>query len=392
MPHIKHVKAAILAGGVGERLYPLTRGKAKPRVSFEKRSLIDFPISCCINSSGISSVEVLIQAFPNQMMGYIEDTYLANEFGTPIRCRVAPMVSGTERFKGTADALRQRQFLFRGNHENLLILSGDHLYKMDFDDFISAHIDSGAAISIMVQRVPVSEASRFGVFNVNDEGKIRSFREKPSNPKPIPGTEEAYVSLGIYIFNSEKLNDLLDKCSGNDFGKDIIPYALSNRIEYPVNLYEYNGYWRDVGTILSLWEANMELVSASPPINMYDEDNPIYHKPRHLPSPKFIDGSKLIDSIVSDGSIIAGELNRSVLSTRIRVGNRSNITESVIFDQVKIGDNVKLHRVIVDEEVEINSGVKLGFDLDEDLEKYSGLIEVVDDILVVRRGAVICPR
>lgn len=386
-----HVKAAILAGGLGGRLKPLTDHRPKPTVPIEKRRLIDFPISNCLNSDEVGSVEVLAQTHVNKLLDYIVATYLIHEVKKPVRCRVPPIIvaSNDEFFKGTADAVRQTKTLFMGSHEHLLVLAGDHLYVMNYDSLIGHHSETGAAITVVVQKVPVSEAAKqFGVFTVAENGQPLSFDEKPENPNAVGGTNLCLASLGIYIFRVDKLQELLAKCPGNDFGHDIIPYALRRAAKYPISLFEFNGYWRDVGTIRSLWQANMDLVGPSPAINLYDFNNPIYHMPRHLPSPKFINGSQTQDSIISDGSIVAGEINSSVISTRVRVGSNSRIVRSVIFDGVQIGAGVSLTNTVVDKYSVIDDGVVLGQDIDQEAKDYPD-IQVRDGIIIVPRNTTI---
>lgn len=382
-------KAIILGGGQGKRLYTLTARRPKPCVPLEKRRLIDFAISNCLNSTHINAVDILIQTHANALLRYIEDAYLPHVI-KPVRCHVPPMPPGkeAERFAGTADAIRQSGHVFYGSFDHILVLAGDHLYVMDYDPLIHFHARVSSDITVVVQRFPAAKAAgQLGVFW--QEGDKIHFIEKPEQPSVIPGTDQCLANLGIYVFNPQVLGRLLDECDGNDFGRQVIPHAIDRG--YKVDLFEHEGYWRDVGTVQSLWEANMDLTGPSPAINFYNRAWPIYHRPRYLPSPKFINGCRIQDAIVSDGSIVAGEIISSVLSTRIRVGSESRICQSVIFDGVTIGSGVELNKVIVDKRVRIGDGVKLGFDLANEARRYPQL-DIRDEfggIIVIPKDVVI---
>lgn len=384
--HAIQVRAVILGGGVGQRLMPLTGKRPKPNMPLEKRRLIDFPISSCVNSACVQSVDVLAQAWANKLNRHIEDTYLTGNARKQVRCQVVPMLTGQEFFAGTADAVRQSEYLFETSHKDMLILSGDHLYCMDYDPLVAYHRHQEAAITIVVQRMPIIEAAnRFGVFRLNTAGGVVGFDEKPSNPSRIPDTESCFASLGIYVFNVEKLKELLSACKGNDFGKDIIPYAIRQGLK--IALWEYNDYWRDIGTIGSLWQANMDLLGPAPAINLYDKEWPIYHRVMHLPSPKFVNGCTIQDSIVSDGSIIAGKIVSSVISSRVRIGSSASIHESVIMDMTEIANGASLTKVIVDKNCRIGN-IVLGQDPETEAQKYPE-IELIDGVIVVPRDTVL---
>jgi glucose-1-phosphate adenylyltransferase len=384
----QHVKAIISAGGIGSRLQPLTEYRPKPIVPIGKRRLIDFPISNALASDEIDQIEILCQAGATQVIRYIEDTYVTHRVPKPVRCHVAPMLTGEEYFKGNADAVRQIKSLFNEGHKDFLVLCADHVYVTKFDQMIEFHRQQKTAITIVVKRLPAVEAAnRFGVFAVDSSGAVISVDEKPSKPRVIPGTTDCFASLGMYIFDTEKLQQLLGSCKGNDFGGDIIPYAFRHGV--PISLFEYDGTWFDVGTVRSLWDANMELVGPNPGINLYDFKHPIFHKPRHLPSPKFVDGCHIHDNaIIGDGSIVSGEIISSVFSTRVRVGLGSVIKQSVILDNVQIGCDVRLTKVVIDKHSQIGDGVILGENLDEEIRRYPA-IQVIDEIVVVPRNSVI---
>lgn len=394
---MKHgVRAVILAGGLGERLQPLTgldpfRDRPKPNVPFEKRRLIDLVISNCLHSK-VDDTQVLVQAHPNKVIGHIQATYLTHEVGGTVRGQVVPMVRGEERFAGTFDAVRKSPHLLNDDHRDFLIPSGDHLYRMIYDDLIEFHRQQAASITVVVKRLPAEVVGELGVFAVNTKNEPTEFVEKPGikgiDPPVIPGTNQSLASLGIYMISAKALEKLFDDCQGDDFGNDVIPLALS-RNDYKVALFEYNGYWRDVGTIGSLWQANMDIIGPVPALNLYDLEHPIYHRPRHFASPKFINGCKLQDAIISDGCIVAGEVYSSVLSTRVRIGSDTQLNECVIFDKTKIGRGAKLRRVISDKLVQIGDGVVLGANPEAEAKNFPDQIVLKDGILVIKRGAII---
>ena len=382
---MKRVKAVIPAGGEGSRMLVLTTERPKPNVPFESGRVIDLVLSNCAHTVLIDSVDVLIQAHANKLLRQIEG--FAPEVAKPIRCQVA-VIRGHERYAGSADALRQSQYLFHDGYNHILTLCADQIFVADYGDLIEQHEASVAAVTLMVKRYPAAEASRFGVVILNASGVPVGFLEKPDNPPLIPGTtDQSLVHMGIAIFDAQQLQQMLCEVDGEDLSRHIIPHAFaSGRL---VQIYEFNGYWTDIGTPRSLWLANMDLVSSTPAINLYDPSWPIIHRPRHLPSPKFIHQCQLHDAIVGNGSVIAGQIVSSVLSTRIRVGRNTRIQDSVIFDRTIVGDNVQLKRVIVDKAAQINAGVILGQDPAAEVKRYPGLVLAEDNIIIVPRGSVI---
>ncbi|MBI5221303.1 MAG: hypothetical protein HY979_00660 [Candidatus Magasanikbacteria bacterium] len=361
------VKAAILAGGPGSRLRSLTRHRPKPKVPFEKRCLIDFPISNCLHSSRVGIIEVFIQAHANKILRYVEDTYLAYVAGKPLRCQV----TGDEKFEGSADVFRHCPFVFDEGDEHLLVLCADQVYLMDYDSVIEYHLAQKAAVTIITQQVPKAIASALGIAQIGADGNVNGFLEKPAEPPTIPGTDQCLASLGMYVFDAQALQEMIREISGNDIGGDLIPHAFATGRK--VAVYEFPHYWRDVGTVHNLWLANMDLVGPCPQINLYDPHWPIYHRPGHLPSPKMVNGCQCTDAIISDGSIVAGTIVNSVLSTRVQVGHDSLIKSSVVFDQVTIGNNVVLDRVLVDKHAVIGDGVVLGVNPEVEVSHYPEL-------------------
>ena len=357
----KECIAMLLAGGQGSRLYDLTKQIAKPAVSFGgKYKIIDFPLSNCINS-GIDTVGVLTQYQPLAL-----NEYVAN--GAPWdldRMRgglsVLPPYQGNKHsdwYKGTANAIYQNiNFIKQYNPEYVLILSGDHIYRMDYRLMLEQHKKTGAVCTVATITVPIEEASRFGICNTNSDGSIYEFEEKPKKPK------NNQASMGIYIFNTDTLIEYLetdeaDENSSNDFGKNIIPNLLGNGEK--LYSYKFEGYWKDVGTISSLWEANMDLIGDKPIINLADQNKRIYSKNTARP-PQYI-GPKatVINSLVSEGSKIYGKVENSVLSGGVIVEAGAVVKDSVIMDDVVIKKNASVFSAIVDANSVVEAGKTVG--------------------------------
>ena len=357
----KECIAMLLAGGQGSRLYDLTKQIAKPAVSFGgKYKIIDFPLSNCINS-GIDTVGVLTQYQPLAL-----NEYVAN--GAPWdldRMRgglsVLPPYQGNKHsdwYKGTANAIYQNiNFIKQYNPDYVLILSGDHIYRMDYRLMLEQHKKTGAVCTVATITVPIEEASRFGICNTNSDGSIYEFEEKPKKPK------NNQASMGIYIFNTDTLIEYLetdeaDENSSNDFGKNIIPNLLGNGEK--LYSYKFEGYWKDVGTISSLWEANMDLIGDKPIINLADQNKRIYSKNTARP-PQYI-GPKatVINSLVSEGSKIYGKVENSVLSGGVIVEAGAVVKDSVIMDDVVIKKNASVFSAIVDANSVVEAGKTVG--------------------------------
>lgn len=382
----KECVAMILAGGQGSRLGALTKNVAKPAVEFGgKYRIIDFPLSNCAHSS-IDTVGVLTQYQPLEL-----NTYIGN--GNPWDLDrnhggvyVLPPYQGAkagEWYKGTANAIYQNiGFLERFNPKNVLILSGDHIYKMHYAEMLKAHKKSGAAITIAVMPVPWEEASRFGIMNVDEDGIITEFEEKPKNPK------SNLASMGIYIFDYEILKKYLiedeaDPDSANDFGKNIIPTMLKNKEK--MMSWKFSDYWKDVGTIDSLWEANMDLLDENPKFDLYDRRWSIYSRTLPL-SPHYIGKSaKIVNSSITEGCSIQGEINHSVISAGVTVSKGSRIIDSVIMSGAKIGKNVIIKKAIIGEGAQIEDGVQIGTVNSSD-NKYASAY-CTHDMVLVEGGA-----
>ncbi len=354
----KECVVMLLAGGQGSRLYALTQKTAKPSVSFGgKYRIIDFPLSNCINS-GLDTVGVLTQYQPLLLNDYIGNGLpwdLDRTFGGVKILPPYQANTGADWYKGTANAIWQNmEFINRYDAKYVLILSGDHIYKMDYDKMLRHHKDTGADCTIAVLDVPIEEASRFGIMSTREDGTIYKFSEKPKNP------DSTKASMGIYIFNKDKLQNYLaadskDPASSNDFGKNIIPAMLAAGEK--MMSYSFEGYWKDVGTIQSLWEANMDLLGERPAFSMTDEAWRIYS--RHgAEAPQYIGKDAVIEnSSVTAGCEILGTVKNSVLGPGVVVEAGAVVEDSVIMNDVYIGKGAKVTYSILD------AGVKLGADV-----------------------------
>lgn len=357
----KKCVAMLLAGGQGSRLYALTAKRAKPAVPYGgKYKIIDFPLSNCIHS-GIDTVGVLTQYEPMELNAYIGtgaswdlDCINGGAFVLP------PYVRGEkgEWYSGTANAIYQNlPFIDEYSPKYLLVLSGDHIYKMDYSEMIRFHEENSADATIAVIRVPMEEASRFGIMDTDEQLRIIRFEEKPAEPK------SDLASMGIYVFNYQKLRQYLlrdyqDESSSNDFGKNIIPAMLKNGERLYAFL--FHGYWKDVGTIESLWEANMELLSDQPQLDLYSENWKIYGKNLNY-SPHFVTKTAQIKrSIIGDGCYIAGTVENSVIFPGVVVEKGSLVRDSVIMRETRICQNAAVFKSVIDEQVTVGEGAVVG--------------------------------
>lgn len=400
----RNTLALIMAGGRGERLKHLTQWRAKPAVPFGgKFRIIDFPLSNCINS-GIRRIGVLTQYKSHSLNLHIQRGWghLRGEFGEFVELLPAQQRIDANWYAGTADSIYQNLDIIRSHSPKyVLILAGDHIYKMDYGAMLAKHVKSEADITVGCIEVPIDQASAFGVMGVKNNLRIKSFIEKPENPESIPDKPEyALCSMGIYIFNTDLLFDLLiqdadAKDSNHDFGKDIIPYAIN---KYHVYAYpfinsksEIQAYWRDVGTVDAFWEANLELIGVTPELNLYDEQWPIWTSQEQLPPAKFIfdDTDRrgmAVDSMVSGGCIISGaRVRHSLLFSNVSVDNYSKIDSSVILPDVNIGKNCLIYHAIVDKGCNIPDGTVIGVDNEEDKKRFyvspTGVVLVTPDML-----------
>jgi glucose-1-phosphate adenylyltransferase len=403
--------AIIMAGGRGERLKQLTEDRCKPAAPFGgKFRIIDFVLSNCLNS-GIRQISVLTQYKAHSLIQHIGKGwgFLRGEFGEFIEIIPAQQRLGPDWYQGTADALWQNMDLIRAHRPlHVLVLAGDHIYKMDYGPMIGFHVEKEADITVGVVEVPLDRAREFGVIGVDESNRVLSFREKPKDPPSIPGRPDvAMASMGIYVFNPRLLERLLradaeDPASAHDFGKNIIPQAIDKLRVYAYPFEDVRSkaqhYWRDVGTIDAYYEANMELVRVSPELNIYDEQWPIWTYQEQLPPAKFVfdDDDRrgcAIDSMVSGGCIISGSrVSNSLLFSQVRVHDHSTVDRSVILPRVRIGEHCVVRNAIIDSGAVVPDGMKIGVDLAQDRERFyvseNGVTLVTASMLrAVARGA-----
>ncbi len=393
----------ILAGGQGERLYPLTKDRAKPAVPFGGiYRIIDFTLSNCLNS-GLRKIVVLTQyksfsldkhlrlgwnIFNNELNEYIEQI--------PPQQRISD-----QWYQGTADAVYQNIYtLGKERPEMVLILSGDHIYKMDYRNMARFHLENKADLTIACMEVPVNEGKRYGVIKTDEENRIVGFHEKPSEPIPSPNNPEVtLVSMGIYLFNTTTLvKAIIDDAkqdTNHDFGKNIIPEMIHSKRVYAYPFADGTNnnlnYWRDIGTLDAYWEANMDLVQESPEFNLYDKDWPIRtHQEQNPPAKTTFKKTlpeertdMILNSIVSGGCIISGaKVEGCILSPDVRVDTNSEIYDSIIMESVRIGENVKIRKAIIDKSVNIPDYMSIGYNREEDSKHFT----VTDSgITVVRK-------
>lgn len=355
----KEMIAMLLAGGQGSRLGILTSKVAKPAVSFGgKYRIIDFPLSNCINS-GVDTVGVLTQYMPlrlNSHIGIGIPWDLDKNVGGVSILSPYEKSHDTEWYTGTANAIYQNmEYMESYNPDYVLILSGDHIYKMDYESMLDYHKEKGADVTIAVMPVPMEEASRFGIMITDEDRKIVDFEEKPEHPR------SNLASMGIYIFSWTALKEALlaNKSQPNlDFGKHIIPYCRDNG--RPLYAWEFNGYWKDVGTLTSYWEANMELIDIVPEFNLYEEFWKIYTKSQTVTPQYFGSNSAVERTIIGEGSEIYGQVYNSVIGCDVIIGEGTIVRDSIIMNGTVIGDNCRLEKVIAAENVTIADGVVLG--------------------------------
>jgi len=386
----KEMVAMLLAGGQGNRLYVLTNQRAKPAVPFGgKYRIIDFPLSNCANS-GIDTVGVLTQYRPLELNSYIGNGQPWDLDRMNGGVYILPPYTGSSAswYKGTANAIYQNiNFIEQYDPEYVLILSGDHIYKMDYDRMLDFHKEKGADATIAVMDVPIDQASSFGIMNTNDDWSIYEFEEKPKEPKSTK------ASMGIYIFNWDKLRKYLieDEAKGentsNDFGKNIIPAMLEDNQK--MFAYPFEGYWKDVGTIDSLWEANMDLLNPSIAINIWDPLWRIYSR-HNVTTPHYIaKDAKIVNSMITEGCYVNGKLNYSILFSDVEVDDGADLQYSVVMRNTKVGKGAKISYAIVADDAIIEDGAVVG----AAPENYEGDwgIAVVGQGAVVKSGQFVKP-
>jgi glucose-1-phosphate adenylyltransferase len=404
----KNVLGMILAGGEGNRLYPLTEQRAKPAVPFGgKYRLIDFALSNFINSS-VYSVYVLTQFKSQSLTEHINESWrfgslIHNHFILPVP---AQQRTGNSWYQGTADAIYQNINLIEdGDFDLIAVFGADHIYRMDLQQMIDFHVKKKADVTVSAIPVPIEDAKAFGVIQVQEKYRIIGFQEKPKRPKSIPGREkEAFASMGNYLFNKDFLIDILykdaeDKNSSHDFGKDILPKIFKSSRVYAYDFRRNRipgiskkeiGYWRDVGTIKAFWEANMDLRSVKPDFNLYNKKWPIRTASYGTPPAKFVfneDGRRgqAIDSIIGEGSIISGgKVQESVIGREVLIDSGAEVESSLIMDRVKINKDCKIKMAIIDKDVEVPLGTEIGYDLKQDKKRF--FVDKESGIIVIPKG------
>ncbi len=397
---MKNILAMILAGGRGERLYPLTRDRAKPAVCFGAiYRIIDFTLSNCLNSD-IRRIYALTQYKSASLHRHIQLGWniLSAPLGELIGVIPAQQRIDEHWYQGTADAIFQNIYTLQQEKPDLvLILSGDHVYKMDYRKMIAFHFEKNADLTVAAIRMDRKLSKEFGVMEVDRDWRIVGFQEKPEEPKTIPGdTEGILASMGIYVFNTEILvRRLIEDArsdSSHDFGKDIIPAMIGKNGVFAFD-FRYGdrggmGYWRDVGTIDAYFEANMDLVSVTPQLNLYDSEWPILTYQSPYPSAKTVWAEEgrvgtALNSIISNGCIISGgSVKRSILSPKVMVHSHAEIEDSILMEGVDVGRNARIRRTIIDKEVQIPQGMEIGYQLDDDAKRFT----------VTGSGIVVVPR
>ena len=405
----RNILTMILAGGMGERLYPLTRDRAKPAVPFGGNyRIIDFVINNFINS-GFFKIKVMTQFKSNSLIEHITRTWrLVPEIGQYVDIVPAQMRKGPFWFRGTADAVFQNlELIFDEQPEFVCVFGGDHIYKMDVNQMLQEHLTNDADLTIATIPVPAAEAQNFGIVEVDSDWRVTGFVEKPKEgAKTIPGRPDMVLaSMGNYIFKANVMIDVLQRNAlrdaAHDFGKEIIPamyprmkvYAYDFGQNYVPGEAEINrGYWRDVGTIDSYFAASLDLVAVTPLFNLYNAQWPMVSAPQNLPPAKFVFADSksqrtgiATDSLVSAGVIISGgSINRSILHPRVRIHSYTDVDESILMDGVEIGRHSKIRRTIIDKGVKIPPGTTIGYDIEADRLRFT----VTDaGIVVVPKGA-----
>jgi len=396
--------ALILAGGRGSRLKQLTMWRAKPAVPFGgKFRIVDFPLSNCMNS-GIRRVGVLTQYKAHSLLQHIQRGwgFLRGEFGEFVELLPAQQRIQSSWYAGTADAIYQNLDIIRNhNPEYVLILAGDHIYKMDYGPMIASHVENGADMTVGCLEVDLDVARSFGVMTSDPDGRVLEFSEKPESPAPMPGRNDtALASMGIYVFNTrflfeQLIKDADNKGSSHDFGHDIIP-AIIDR--YRVFTYPFRdtqtgqqAYWRDVGTVDAFWAANLELIGVTPELNLYDLNWPIWTYQEQMPPAKFVFDDEerrgmAVDSMVSGGCVISGATVRhSLLFSNVNVNSYSVLQHAVVLPDVKIARNCHIHNAVIDKGCHIPEGFVIGEDTEKDAERFhvtpGGVVLVTPEML-----------
>ena len=391
----------LLAGGVGERLFPLTKDRAKPAVYFGgPYRIIDFALSNCLNS-GLRRIYIATQYKSLSLNRHIRMGWsiVSEELGEFIEILPPQKRVSEHWYQGTADAVYQNLYsIIRENPRYVVILSGDHVYKMDYARMVRFHQERGAAATLAAIEVPLADANRFGVVAIDESEQVTGFQEKPQNPSPIPGAPDlALASMGVYVFNTDVLVRSLESDQGqtkHDFGKDIIPALIHQSPVYAYRFYDENKkaskYWRDIGTLDAYYDANMDLCHVSPEFNLYDPEWPLRTYQPQAPPAKFVFAEpgrrcgQALDSVISPGCIVSGStISGSVLCPNVRVHSFCEIEQSILMPGVRVGRHARIRRAIIDRDVLIPRGALIGHNLEEDRRRHTvtenGVVVVTAD-------------
>jgi len=404
---VRETIVMILAGGQGERLYPLTKVRSKPSVPFGgKYRIIDFALSNCLNS-GLRRIYVLTQYKSDSLNQHLLEAWsiFNPELGEFIYSVPPQRKMNNDWYLGTANAIYQNKNLFSNDSKAryVLILGGDHIYKMDYQRLIQYHIKKGADLSIACVEVPQCDASRFGIVGVDAEYRVQSFIEKPANPPEIPTNPGySFVNMGIYVFNANVLRDvMMDMITKNlkpyDFGKDVIPYMVDAKMSLHAYRFEDENrkekpYWRDIGTLDGYFESNIDLIRVNPEFNLYDSNWPMRTYQYQFPPAKTIshEGERVgrsLDSLVCDGSIISGGLvERSLIGSNVKINSFAYVTDSIIMNNCNIGRHARIRKTIIDKNVVVPEGYEIGFDIENDKKKFT---VTETGIVVIEKNAIL---
>jgi glucose-1-phosphate adenylyltransferase len=399
---MKKVLAMILAGGKGERLYPLTKDRTKPAVPFGGiYRIIDFTLSNCVNSN-IRKIYVLTQYKSISLNRHIQLGWnlFSSQLGEFLSIIPAQQRLDESWYAGTADAIFQNFYTIQQERPDLvLILSGDHIYKMDYNEMIQYHLAKEADLTVGAIQMPSSTSREFGVIEVDRDHRVVGFQEKPGHPRTLPDNPEAILaSMGIYVFNTEimvrrLMQDTKREGSTHDFGRDVLPSMITRDKVYAFNFWDEERrepqYWRDVGTVDAYWEANMDLISVIPQLNLYDFEWPIHTYYEPFPPAKTVHSEVgrtgvAINSIISGGCIVSGSrVENSILSPNVQVHSYAEVVDSIIMEGVSIGRHARIRRAIIDKGITIPEGMEIGFNVDEDRKRFT---LPGGDIVVVPKG------
>jgi glucose-1-phosphate adenylyltransferase len=402
MPSLDDSLVIVLAGGAGERLFPLTKDRAKPAVYFGgPYRIIDFALSNCINS-GLRRIFIATQYKSLSLNRHIRMGWsiVSEELGEFVEILPPQKRVGERWYQGTADAVYQNLYsIMREGSRHLIVLSGDHVYKMDYARMLRFHEERDAAATLAAIEEPIADASRFGIVAVDEEDRVTGFAEKPGNPPAIPGSPDfALASMGVYIFDTDVLVHALEADAAqpteHDFGKDIIPALIHQAPVYAYRFYDENKkaskYWRDIGTLDAYFEANMDLCQVNPEFNLYDPEWPLRTYQPQAPPAKFVFAEtgqrcgQALDSVISPGCIVSGStISGSVLCPNVRVHSFCHIEECILMPGVRVGRHARIRRAIIDRDVLIPRGALIGYDADEDRRRHtvtdSGIVVVTTD-------------